>query len=88
MPRLVKSGSGTYIGARFAGIWSGTPHLTCAEPPPMFCIHIVQRKLGMNLHAVVDSPTYNREDSGYSMFSNCVCCEGLGLYYASKEQLL
>jgi hypothetical protein len=61
MPRLVKSGSGTRIGARFAGTWSGTPHLTCAEPPPMFCIHIVQRKLGINLHAVFESPAYDRE---------------------------
>ena len=86
MPRLVKSGSGTRIGARFAGIWSGTPQLTCAEPPPMFCIHIVQRKLGINLHAVFESAAYDRKGLGYSLLTNCVCCEGLELYHAPTEQ--
>jgi hypothetical protein len=31
-----------------------TPCLTCAEPPPVCCIHIVQRKLGTRLHNVCE----------------------------------
>jgi hypothetical protein len=85
MPRLVKSGSGTRIGARFAGLWSGTPRLTCAEPPPTLCIHIVQRKLGIKLHAAFEPFAYNRGDSAYSMLPDCVFCEGLGLYHTLKE---
>ena len=52
----------------------------------MFCIHIVQRKLGINLHAIFESPAYDRKGLGYSLLSNCVCCEGLELYHAPTEQ--
>lgn len=31
-----------------------TPRLTCAEPPPVCCIHIVQRKLGIKLRTVCE----------------------------------